>query len=235
MKRLAILETGRPPEALQGRFGDYPAMFQLGLGGDRFETMTYDATNGHLPDADAYDCALITGSASGVYEGHVWIGDLIGWLKKADADKPIAGICFGHQIMAQAYGGHVEKSPKGWGVGVHSYALYDPKSWPGDSLCDTSLHIAASHQDQVVKKPSTAIVLAGSDFTEFGAFTYTDRKALTLQTHPEFDEAFIRDLWLSRRGTRIPEALVDDAMMSLETKTSNRLSVLADIANFLGA
>jgi len=37
-----------------------------------------------------------------------------------DQAKRLVGICFGHQLVAQAFGGKTEKSEKGWGVGVHT-------------------------------------------------------------------------------------------------------------------
>ena len=74
------------------------------------------------------------------------------------ADIPVVGICFGHQIIAQALGGKVEKSPKGWGVGVHSWQQYEQPWWMGgESSQSTSdkptFSLLAIHQDQVTALP----------------------------------------------------------------------------------
>src|SRR6476660_1492547 len=117
--KLAILETGRPPGDLAGRFGDYPAMFKALLGAD-FETETFDVRVGQLPDPAAHDAILITGSPAGVYEPLPWIEPLMDFIRDAK-DSKMVGICFGHQAMAEALGGHVEKSGRGWGAGLHRY------------------------------------------------------------------------------------------------------------------
>ena len=176
---------------------------------------------------------------AGVYEKAIrgipvtWIY----WLRALDRDIPAVGICFGHQIMAQAWGGHVEKSDKGWGVGLHEYRIEAHELWHkllGRANAGEAIRVAATHQDQVVRKPDNAILLAGSDFTPNGALYYTDRKALSFQCHPEFCERFASDLLISRRGVRIDAALVDQAVETLKTP-STRNEVLGAISNFLAA
>src|SRR5690242_16651139 len=110
--KLAVLETGRPPGDLADRFGDYPSMFEQLLG-DGFEIERFDVQAGELPDAGAHDAVLITGSPAGVYDGFPWIVDLSDFIRAA-RDSKMVGICFGHQVMAEALGGHVEKSERGW-------------------------------------------------------------------------------------------------------------------------
>ncbi len=192
---------------------------------------------GELPPRDAALAGVvITGSPSGVYESDPWIGELIDWLRAIDRDIPVVGICFGHQIMAQAWGGHVEKSHKGWGVGLHEYEIQAQDVWRdllGEEAEHTAIRVAVTHQDQVVKKPDSAICLAGSEFTPNGALYYTDRKGLSFQCHPEFCESFASDLLISRRGIRIDAALVDKAVETLKGENS-RAEVLGAISRFLG-
>ena len=85
-----------------------------------------------------------------------------------------------------------------------------------------------------MRKPDGAVVLAGSDFTPNGALYYTDRKALSFQCHPEFSTEFAVDLLVSRRGVRIDEHLVDQALLTLQ-KPSHRHDLLAAISRFLAA
>ena len=120
--RLGILQTGKVNEALVGRFGEYPDMFaRLYRAADpTVEPRSYAVVDGQLPGTPAEcDAWLITGSRHGVYDGLPWIEPLKAFLRRARADGvPIIGVCFGHQIMAEAFGGRAEKSSKGWGVGV---------------------------------------------------------------------------------------------------------------------
>ncbi|MEM9988211.1 MAG: gamma-glutamyl-gamma-aminobutyrate hydrolase family protein, partial [Pseudomonadota bacterium] len=67
---------------------------------------------------------MITGSPAGVYEDHPWIAPLEDSIREWTwQNHPVVGICFGHQIMAQALGGMVQKSDRGWGVGLHTYNM----------------------------------------------------------------------------------------------------------------
>ena len=107
--KIAILETGRPPGELAEQFGDYPAMFAQLLGPE-FEMETFDVAAGELPDsANGHAAYLITGSPAGVYEPLPWIEPLQQFIRNA-AQAKMVGVCFGHQVMAEALGGHVEKS-----------------------------------------------------------------------------------------------------------------------------
>ncbi|ESQ77493.1 type 1 glutamine amidotransferase [Asticcacaulis sp. YBE204] len=236
MSYIAILETGVPPDNLSDTYGTYADMFAQHLAAPNRQFRVFRTLEGELPDpADHLTGVVITGSPAGVYEDHPWITSLIDWLKGVDVAVPVVGICFGHQVMAQAWGGHVEKSKKGWGVGLHEYTIHDNALWRELAETDLpALHVAVTHQDQVVKKPDAAIILAGSEFTPHGALYYTDRKAISFQCHPEFCQDFAGDLLLSRRGTRISEHLVDQALESLKS-TSSRDQVLGAISKFLAA
>lgn len=235
---VAILETGVPPAGLDETYGTYADMFQGTLAREGRSFKVFKTLNGELPQAgEPLSGVVITGSPSGVYESDPWIAALIDWLRDLDCDIPVVGICFGHQIMAQAWGGHVEKSHKGWGVGLHEYEIQAHDVWKrlvGSDADHTAIRIAVTHQDQVVKKPETAILLAGSEFTPNGALFYTDRKALSFQCHPEFCESFANDLLISRRGVRIDAALVDKAVETLKGE-NHRTDVLGAISRFLSA
>ena len=233
---IAILETGVPPAGLDATYGTYSDMFAALLAREGRSFKVFKALAGELPVLDDnLKGVVITGSPAGVYEGDPWIVSLIGWLRALKVDVPVVGICFGHQVMAQAWGGHVEKSHKGWGVGLHEYEVHAHDLW--QELAGTpvaKIACAVTHQDQVVQKPESAIVLAGSEFTPHGALYYTNRKGLSFQCHPEFCEDFASDLLISRRGIRIDAALVDRAVETLKSPSS-RNQVIGAISNFLGA
>jgi GMP synthase-like glutamine amidotransferase len=211
--KLAILETGYPPGKLADEFGDYPAMFQQLLG-PAFAIESFDVQAGQLPDPRAYGAYLITGSPAGVYDPLPWIAPLMAFIRAAERARMV-GVCFGHQVMAEALGGRVEKSDKGWGAGLHRYTVVRSEPW-----IDTAgtIAIPASHQDQVVVQPPNTDVVAASDFTPFAALAWTDRAAISFQFHPEFTPAFAKAL-IEKRFDSVPNP--DAAIASLDSPNDN--------------
>ena len=225
--RLGILETGETPPDLMAAHGPYPQMFvrMLSPMAPELSFPVYRVLDQEFPDSvEACEAWLVIGSKWGAYDPEPWIPPLESFLQAAfAADRPIIGVCFGHQILAQALGGRVEKSVKGWGCGVHDYRLPHRLSWTpgaGDSL---SLH--AMHQDQVVAPPPETTVIATSEFCEIAGLAYGDPerpKALSLQPHPEYDAGFVRDLVLARRGEAVPAAVADAAIDGLGAPVMNQ-------------
>ena len=211
--KIGILATGKPPTALQPAFGDYAGMFQTLLDGRGYAWRTFDTPAGDYPerpeDCDAY---IVTGAAAGVYDGDPWIGELLGFLRAAKGRAKLVGVCFGHQAMAQAFGGKVIKSPKGWGIGLHSYDVAAHRPWMDAA---PAVALSASHQDQVVELPAGATVLAGSGFCPNGLLSYDGGMAISCQLHPEFDPGYSIALLQGRRGVRYPEAQAAEAIESL--------------------
>jgi GMP synthase-like glutamine amidotransferase len=217
--RIAILETGRPHEPLEPRFGRYPAMFEdlLGKGGGR-SFRSYAVTEGDWPARGEADAILVTGSPAGAYDPLPWIEPLKAFLRESRG-LPMVGICFGHQIMAEAFGGRVEKYSGGWAVGLHRYHVVERQPWM-DDVADFA--VPASHQDQVVVQPPDTHVVARSDFTPFAALAYQGFPAISFQGHPEFDPSFAAALIEARRGVRFDEAFADAGVRSLGEPNDNR-------------
>lgn len=232
MKPIAILETGKPPEALKDTFDDYPARFRALLG-EGVATVRFDVQAGRLPDDPAaFQGAIVTGSAAGVYDDLPWIPPLMDWLRAARGQTRLVGICFGHQAMAQAFGGQVAKSDRGWGIGVHRYEVVAHEPWMFPRAA--SIAIPVSHQDQVLVPPADARVIAASAFTPFAGLAWDDAGmgAMSFQCHPEFQPDYAAALVESRRGTRIPDALADEAVASL-MRANDRAVLTAWIRAFL--
>lgn len=211
---IGILETGRPPEELAGEHGNYPLMVRDWLDVPGAEFISFAALDGVLPDNPRIaDIWVITGSRFGVYEGHPWIAPLEAFVRDCrDAGVPMVGICFGHQVIAQALGGDVGKSDKGWGLGVHDYVPHD---WPETlGQAPEKIAIQAYHQDQVYTPPKGAETIASSDFCEHAALWYPGF-ALTVQGHPEFGKPYTQALLESRRGTVLKPDEVDAAQGSM--------------------
>lgn len=196
--RIGILLTGHVHEALVGRYGDYPSMFIRLLDGHGFAFSTWKVVDMEFPasvhDADGW---LITGSKHGAYEDLPFIGPLEAFIRDAYAQGvPLVGICFGHQIMAQALGGRVEKYDGGWAVGAKDYHF-------GDRM----LKLNAWHQDQVVEKPPEAEVIASNAFCRYAGLAYGDR-AWSVQPHPEIRDDYLAGL-IEVRG---PGVVDDDEL-----------------------
>jgi GMP synthase-like glutamine amidotransferase len=225
---IGILRTGAPPGELEARFGPYDAMFERLLG-PGFAIRPYDVRSGELPPAGgAHPAFLITGSAAGVYEPLPWIAPLLAFLREAKGRAKLVGICFGHQAMAEALGGRVEKSERGWGIGLQDYELWQSAPWMGDAP-PAGIAVPVSHQDQVVIPPPGALVLAGNAFTPFGLLEYGDCPAISMQFHPEFEPAYARAL-IEHRRARVPDP--DAAIASLE-RPDDRTLVAEWIRRFL--
>lgn len=223
--KIAILETGYPPAPLAEQFGDYPSMFGRLLG-PGFEIERFDVQAGQLPaQPNGHGAYLITGSPAGVYDPLPWIAPLMEFIRSVDGAKMV-GVCFGHQVMAEALGGHVEKSERGWGAGLHRYSVVRSEPW-----IDTAgtIAIPASHQDQVVVQPPNTDVVAASDFTPFAALAWTDRPAISFQFHPEFSPAFAKAL-IEKRYDSVPNP--DAAIASLDAPNDSEV-VGGWIRNFL--
>lgn len=228
--KLTILKTGDVHEHLRPQFGAYPQMFvrMFEEAGYRFDYETVGVNDGEaLPDPARLDAVLITGSPAGVYDDYAWLDPLRGFIRAAyAANTPMLGICFGHQIMADALGGDVRKSEKGWGLGRHTYAVKARPSFLATDL--PALSIACSHQDQVIVPPAEAEVFLASEFTPNAGLTYRNGRALSLQPHPEFIDDYALALVELRRG-KAPDTVVNTALASVATPSHSR-----DVAGWLG-
>jgi GMP synthase-like glutamine amidotransferase len=216
--KIGILEAGSPPDPLSKRFGSYGNMFRRLLG-PAFKFEPFDVQAGALPEEDDCEAYLISGSSSGVYDSDPWIATLRNFVQAKAGTKPMIGICFGHQLMAEALGGEVIKSPKGWGVGLHRYDLVAKASWM-DGI--EPIALPASHQDQVIALGPEARLLGGSDFTPFGLVDYPSLRAMSLQAHPEFEPDYVSALIDSRRGAEFDAATADTAIASLKDPSDRR-------------
>lgn len=219
--RIGILETGRTVPEIDAKYGQFPDMFAQLLKGHDFSFTAYHVENMEFPpSASAQDGWLITGSKHGAYEDHAFIPPLEDLIRQIHAAKrPLIGVCFGHQIIATALGGRVEKFAGGWGLGLSDY-----------TLDGSPVRLNAWHQDQVTTLPPEARRVGASDFCQNAALSYGDH-IFTIQPHPEFSGPLIADYVALRRGTSDYE---DDRMAraaARSTQPDDNAALAARIAD----
>ena len=196
--RVGLIQCGNINSLLVTDHGDYPEMFSALLGPD-VELAVFDVQTGSVPEADACDGWVVSGSVDSTYDDLPWIAPTEGLLREiVRLDVPLVGVCFGHQLLAQALGGRVEKAAAGWGIGVQEYQLAHDLSSSIDLPPGSPFRLIASHQDQVTELPAEAKLLASSDHCPVAAYSIGP-KVLAIQAHPEFSLAFAVHLVEARR------------------------------------
>ena len=225
MMKIGILLVGRASEDLVDEYGTYAEMLIALINTEEqvFEFKTFNILDDEFPK-DHLECDgwIVTGSPHGVYEDHSWIPTVSQLINNVyEANLPIFGVCFGHQLIAQALGGHVEKSEKGWGLGLHTYQVNNKPDYMSNLSEEVTLNIC--HQDQVLRPPQGATVYAKSEFCENAGF-YIKDKVLTMQAHPEFLVDFTKALLTARRDVTIPKEFVDPALVGLKNNPDSAQS-----------
>ena len=198
--KVGILLADQLDPDMRPRFVSYESMFirllcscDLGC-----EYEPYEVFHGFFPESvDFCDAYVITGSRRGAYESETWIDRLKQFvLELADAKKKLLGICFGHQLIAEALGGRVELAPNGWQVGVQTYCVCKSVGWFDPAHRELQLY--CFHQDQVYKLPDNAECFASNDGCPNAGYVIGNN-ILTFQSHPEFERTYIECLIQIRR------------------------------------
>jgi GMP synthase-like glutamine amidotransferase len=201
--------------------------------GAALEFTTYEAVQGELPGSvEAADVFLISGSPHSVYDGLPWISSLEQFIQRCFAQhKKLVGICFGHQLIAQALGGQVTKSDKGWLVGLHEISLYRRPPWlsPAESRC--ALYFV--NQDQVVTLPPQAELIGGNEGCPYVIYTVGEQ-VLCIQAHPEQPARFLKAV-IEFLGPKMSPEVQTKALASLERGQPDDLLVAQWIVNFISS
>ena len=230
--KIGILQCDDVLEVLQPDFGNYPDMLQRMFRriDPDLEFEVWDVRTGAFPEAvDSCAAYVSTGSRHGVTDGLAWVAELEAYIRLLDAErKTYLGVCFGHQALATALGGEVERSPRGWGVGVTTSKVRERQPWM--EPFQAQLDLVASHQDQVSRLPDGVRVLAGSDFCPHYLVQRGDH-FLGIQGHPEFSRDYSRALMLRRRGL-IPDERIEEGLASLDRDVDD-LRVARWLLNFM--
>jgi len=197
MRRIGYLLVGHVDAASLHVGGDYPELYAQLLAPHGIDLVVYRCDEGELPqstrETDGWMCSP---SRLSVYDDHEWLREVESFLREVVRDEsPYVGICFGHQLLAQALGAEVARADVGWGIGAKDYEVLERRPWMEPFA--PRITLAASHQDQVRALPDGATLWARSDYCPVGGMLVGER-AWTLQVHPEFSPALADSLLATR-------------------------------------
>lgn len=212
--------------------GDYPELFRTLLREAEVDLVRYDLDADRFPESvTECDGWLVSPSRCSVTDAHPWITSAQDLLHELiERERPYVGICFGHQLAAQAFGAPVVRADDGWQVGVQDYEVTRTLPWMDPPAPTVAL--IASHEDQVQSVPDDADLLLRSAGCPVAGLTFGDR-AWTVQPHPEFVPA-LADHLLGQRVELIGAEKVATARASLSRPTDSAV-IAAWITRFFAA
>jgi GMP synthase (glutamine-hydrolysing) len=208
MQPLLLIQTGEAPDALRTRFGGFADWFRdaMRLQAAQMRIVRVDAGEA-LPEPAEIAGAVITGSAAMVTERAPWSEQTAGWIRDAmDAETPLFGVCYGHQLMAHALGGTAGWLPAGREIGTESITRLSLGDAPGLRELPSSFPAQTTHRQSVLEPPPGAEVLARSQRDPHQLLRYAPN-ALSSQFHPEFTPEFMRAYIEVRADTLRDEGL----------------------------
>lgn len=194
MKKLLLLKLGSTFPALARQRGDFEDWFlaRLGLHSDR--VTVFDPRRGaEFPAREGVAGLLLTGSHSMVTEHLPWSERTAEWVRRAvQAGIPTLGVCYGHQLLAYAFGGEVGDNPKGTQEGTTTITLTpEGRADPLLGVLEESFPAQVSHTQSVLSLPPGAVRLAFDWWDANQAFRI-GQNAWGLQFHPEMDADIVR-------------------------------------------
>lgn len=214
---IAVLVTNTDDSAFAARHPRDAAKFRTMLQTARpgWQVTAFDLVRDDFPaDPAAFDGLLIGGSPASVHDHAPWIARLADLIRQTAGTVPMAGVCFGHQAIAQALGGHVGANPGGWVLGTVDLALSERAPWTDGP---ETLRIAAAHNEQVRTLPPGATAMGQSVGCPVATYRIGDRIFCT-QHHPEMTQGFIAAL-VDHLAPDLPAPVAEQARTSLARPT----------------
>ncbi len=201
---IVVLVTGDPVPETRARRGGFPELIRQAA--PAFGTLRWVAHDVRqldvLPELTHASAVFITGSALSVTDELPWKERVSKALRAlVDAEVPLLGICFGHQLLGHALGGRVSLNPNGREMGTVPLSILEPDEvlGPGGRIIVNSTHL-----DSVVELPPGARVLGHTPQEPFAALRF-GRRAWGVQFHPELDAEVMRHYFAARRPTLMAE------------------------------
>ena len=210
-RTILIVQTGDPVPSVAARRGPFAQMIRDAIGPHwEGEYRVEDVRAGDPPSAEGVAAIVITGSASYVPDREPWMIRTEAWLRDVvAAGVPTFGICFGHQILAQALGGEVIRNPRGREMGTQTIAKRaDDPIFEG---VPSEFRANVTHLDTVGRLPPGAVSLARSPMEDHHAIRFTET-CYGVQFHPEIDGENMRGYIAARRETLISEGIDADRL-----------------------
>jgi GMP synthase (glutamine-hydrolysing) len=223
-----IVKTGTTVPGVVARRQDFEAWIARGMRLAAAEVMLRCVyLDEALPAADEVTAVVVTGSSAMVSEREAWSERTARWLRGAvERGTPVLGICYGHQLLAHAFGGTVENNPRGRNIGTVDVEL--DASAGEDPLFAGSprvLHVPVSHRQSVTALPDGARLLGATARDPHHAFVLGER-AWGVQFHPEFDADIVRGYIEARRAQIEAEGMDADALWRQARDTEDGVAVL---------
>ncbi|MEO6967633.1 MAG: glutamine amidotransferase [Rhodanobacteraceae bacterium] len=234
MLPLLLIQTGEAPEPIHARFGGFAEWFRvaMGLAPEHLHVVRVDQ-GGILPAPDTIAGAVITGSGAMVTDREPWSENTAAWLRNAmDAELPLFGVCYGHQLMAHALGGEVGWLPAQREIGTQPVSLTHAIDHD-DPLCGAlpeQFPAHTTHRQSVLTPPRGARVLARSDLDPHQILHYGSR-AISAQFHPEFTAAMMRAYLDAREDILQGEDFDVDALLRGVRETPAAMALLQRFAH----
>lgn len=222
---IAIIDLSTKPSPLLDTVPGFGVMIKRWLSQtmDADSLTVFDVANAGepVPAATDYDGFVIGGSEKGVYDDTPWMQPVRQLLCAArELNRPVFGICFGHQIMAEVYGGKAEKVDLGEIVGPREYTLNgQPKN------------AYAWHHDQVTELPPRSKVIGSAPYCPFAALAY-EFPAMSVQFHPEYTGEFLGSILTLGRGVFLDDAITDVTLDNIRSRKVDTAVMAQEAAAF---
>jgi GMP synthase (glutamine-hydrolysing) len=232
MRQLLLIQTGEAPEAIRARFGGFAGWFRKAMRVDAPQLRVVRVNEDEpLPPQGAIAGAVITGSAAMVTERADWSERTAGWIRDAmDAETPLFGVCYGHQLMAHALGGTVGWLPAGREIGTRTMTRKDHAGGDWLDALPGTFPAHATHRQAVLEPPRHAEIVAASALDPHQLLRYAPH-AISTQFHPEFSVKSMRAYIDARADALHGEGLDPDALHAGVQETEAARALLERFAH----